>query len=101
VTNRHENLHNELIDLLGASEQLHLPFDGLYAVAYRPIRARANGPFGSTGAPGEVGRIDLWQASLVVNGLLPTLPLPLDNDLFVPLDLEATYTEARRRSRLG
>jgi hypothetical protein len=101
VTNRHANLHNELIDLLGASEQFHLPFDGLYAVAYRPVRARANGPFGASGAAGEVGRIDLWQASLAVNGLLPTLPVPLDNDLFVPLDLEATYTEARRRSRLG
>jgi len=101
VTNRHANLHNELIDLLGADEKLRLVADGLYAVAYHPVRGRAKGPSGALGASGETGRIDIWPASLAVDGVLPTLPLPLDKDLFVPLDLEATYTDAREHSRLG
>jgi hypothetical protein len=101
VTSRRANLHNELADLLGLGEKFHLPLDGLYAVAYHPVRYRASGPLSTFGAAGEVGRIDMWQESLAVHQPLPTLPLPLDKDQFVPLDLEAAYSEARQRSRLG
>jgi len=31
---------------------------------------------------------------------LPVLPLALRGEFFVPVDLEATYTEVRQRSRL-
>ena len=94
VTARRANLHNELIQLLGTGEQFLLPDDHLRAVAYRPTRR-------------DVGRdkplveqIEVWHADLAVGQKLPLLPLGLDRGLMVPLDLEATYTDARLRSRL-
>ncbi|MBY0456240.1 MAG: hypothetical protein K2V38_02765 [Gemmataceae bacterium] len=61
----------------------------LYAVAYRPIVR--------DGA--EV--IEVWPASLAVGAGLPTLPLALNAELCLPLDLESTYTVACARRRLG
>jgi hypothetical protein len=37
---------------------------------------------------------------LALGGALPELPLALLGTRAIPLDLEATYTEARRRARL-
>lgn len=89
VTNRHANLHNEVMQLLELPE-LDFPVDvRLYAVAYRPAR-RA-----------EREEIDLWRRSLTLGGPLPTLPLRLTGDLFVPVDFEAAYQEACRRRRLA
>jgi hypothetical protein len=88
VTSRQANLHNELVRLLGVGEQFLLPPDPLYATAYHPIR-RPNAE-----------QIDVWAAALAVWQSLPLLPLPLDKGILVPLDLEATYSEARQRSRL-
>ncbi len=89
VTNHHFNLHNELIDLLRASASYQMPADtSTYAVAYRPARHE------------EENRIDLWPATLTVGERLPLLPLALRGAGAVPLDLEATYMEARQRSRL-
>ena len=88
VTNRQANLHNELVDLLDAGEQFLLPLEPLYAVAYRPVRRE------------DAAEIDGWPATLAVGRPLPLLPPPLDNAIFRPLDLEATYTEACERSRL-
>lgn len=90
VTSRGGNLHNELVHLLGAGEQYRLPPEPLYAVAYRTVRRRME----------ERGRVELWTALLAVGEPLPLLPMPLDRGQFVPLDLEATYTEVRQRSRL-
>jgi len=101
VTSRHANLDNELVDLLRCGETCRLPAEGLYAVAYHPVRSRAKGRFGTLGPAGETGQIDIWLASLAVGQPLPILPLPLDKELFVPLDLDATYTDARQHSRLG
>jgi hypothetical protein len=56
-----------------------------YAVAYRPV-LREGKPL-----------IDLWPARVGLGGDLPTLPLRLVNDLFVPVDFETTYQEACRR----
>ncbi|HZL34652.1 MAG TPA: DUF4058 family protein [Tepidisphaeraceae bacterium] len=89
VTDRHANLHNELIGLLEVGEKFLISPDDLYAVAYRPIR-RTN-----------IERIDVWPAALAVGKQLPLLPLALDRDICLPLDLEAAYTEARQRSRLA
>src|SRR5436190_282474 len=69
--------------------------DDLHAVAYRPVRESAKG----TGPVTE--HIHVWPAPLAVGQELPLLPLGLDRGLCVPLDLEATYTEACRRGRLG
>ena len=88
VTNRQANLHNALVHQLHAGEQFLLPEELLYATAYRPVR-RA-----------DTDEIDVWPATLAVGQQLPGLPLPLDQALFVPLDLGATYGEACQRSRL-
>ena len=88
VTDRHANLHNELVDLLDVGEKFRISGEGLYAVAYRPIR-RPNDE-----------RIDAWAAALAVGKPLPLLPLALDKFICIPLDLEAPYLEACQRSRL-
>jgi hypothetical protein len=60
----------------------------LYAVAYRPVRRQ------------EENQIDLWPTALSIGGMLPVLPLALRGGHPVPLDLEASYEDARIRSRL-
>jgi Protein of unknown function (DUF4058) len=90
VSNRHFNLHNELLLLLGGDGSGGMPDDVLlYAAAYRPVHRD------------ERNEIDVWDATLAVDQPLPTLPLALRGNGSVPLDLEASYTEARRRSRLA
>ena len=60
----------------------------LYAIAYRPIRR------------GEADLIEAWPTTFSIGALLPILPLSLKRFRTVPLDLEAAYEDARRRSRL-
>ncbi|HVC99303.1 MAG TPA: DUF4058 family protein [Pirellulales bacterium] len=83
VTQRAGNLHAELLDLLHV--QLSTPGQGahdLYATAHRTVPA----------APG-LG-LESWAEQLTLGGPLPTLPLWLQPDLCLPLDLEATYQAA-------
>lgn len=94
VTSRQANLHNELMAFLGHPGAAPLPPAGLFASAYRPSR---NPP----GSADPTDRVEVWAAPFAVAGSLPRLFLPLDRRQFVPVDLEATYTEARQRSRLG
>ncbi len=90
VTDRHANLHNELLRRLDAPESARQPADvRLYAAAYRPVRRQ------------EREEIDVWPAALEVAGPLPVLPLAPNAELALPVDLEATYTDACRRRRLG
>ena len=89
VTSHHFNLHNEIVELLAAGNAFAMPEDVfLYAVAYRPARRD------------EKSLVDVWPHPLTVGQSLPVLPLALRGDGVVPLDLDATYTEARKRSRL-
>lgn len=89
VTGRTANLHNELMTFIGQGEPFLLPSDAsVYAAAYRPSR------------PPEGDRVQLWPVPLAIGQPLPVLPLALRGSVTVPVDLEATYTEARRRSRL-
>ncbi len=89
VTTRRANLHNEIIRLMESGEEYLMPAENsLYAVAYRPV------------VRGEKPEIDLWPAPLAVGEALPTMPLRLLHDLFVPVELEATYTETCRKRRL-
>ncbi len=89
VTERRANLHNELIRLLNASSQFALPTEPtLYAAAYRPV-LRNNEP-----------EIDIWTRTFDVGDTLPTMPLRLVAEYFVPVDFEAAYQDARRRRRL-
>jgi hypothetical protein len=89
VTERLANLHDELMSLMEQPERFAFPGGAsLYVVAYRPARREAG------------DQIDCWPHPLAVGQSLPTVPLALCGGPTLPLDLEATYTEARRRSRL-
>jgi hypothetical protein len=89
VTGRQGNMHNELVGLMTLGDASTMPGDvALYAVAYQPLRRQ------------EVNQIDVWPVPLTIGGSLPTLPLALRGFGPIPIDLEATYNEARQRSRL-
>ncbi|MBL8794753.1 MAG: DUF4058 domain-containing protein [Planctomycetia bacterium] len=88
VTTRQANLHNELLHALNAPAG-RLPDDvALYAAAYRPV-LRGNEP-----------QIDVWAEPCAVGTALPTMPLRLTGDLFVPVEFELTYLETCRQRRL-
>lgn len=89
VTSRQANLHNELMQLLGHGDAFALPEEvRLSAVAYRPV------------VRGGAEQIDVWPTALAVGQVLPTLPLALNAELCLPLDLEAAYETACQRRRL-
>ena len=54
------------------------------------------GPLGA----GLALQIDVWAQSCAVGTVLPTMPLRLTGDLFVPVEFEATYLETCRQRRL-
>jgi hypothetical protein len=88
VTTRQANLHNELLRWLNAPAA-RLPDDApLYAAAYRPVLRH------------ETPQIDIWAQCCAVGAPLPTMPLRLTGDLFVPVEFEATYLETCRQRRL-
>lgn len=89
VTNKSFNLHDELADVLSWGGAAHMP-DGTvtYAVSYRPARRD------------DANRVDCWPQVLAVGREMPVVPLYLRATTTVPLDLEATYMEARRALRL-
>jgi len=90
VTSRRANLHTQIMELLNVAEPSQLPPEtALYAVAYQPLRRQGR------------EEIDLWPAALAVDATLPTLPLALTPELYMPIDLEATYMDTRRRRRLA
>jgi hypothetical protein len=89
VTDRHFNLHDELAAALTGTDGYAMPESStIYAAAYRPTRADPPG-----------SGIEAWAYPLVVGSPLPVVPLYLRGHGCVPLDLEATYTETRRRVR--
>jgi hypothetical protein len=86
VTERLINLHDELMDRLGAPEgRTGSP---LYAVAYHPLKRE------------EKSTLDVWANALALGARLPVLPLWLKGGLSVPVDLEATYTVTRDGLRI-
>jgi len=89
VTERRANLHNALLEMLQAPTEARQP-DAvqLYAAAYRPLRR------------GEREEIDVWPEALAVGAALPVMPLALSGEYCLPVDLEATYTDASRRRRI-
>ena len=60
----------------------------LYTSAFRPVLRNGQ------------AEIDGWVEPLSVGKPLPIMPLRLTGDLFVPVDLEATYADTCRRRRL-
>jgi hypothetical protein len=90
VTSRHANLHDELVTLLGHTEGAIFPMPApLYATAYRPAHRQ------------ERNEIDLWREPLALGQPLPKLPLAVRGLGCLPIDLEGTYMEARKRGRIG
>jgi hypothetical protein len=89
VTDRHANLHNELIQFLQAANETTMPASAsLYTTAYHPRRL-----------PGG-DQIELWVETLQLNQPLPTMPLALQGVGIVPLDLDGTYQRTCQDSRL-
>ncbi|MGH7172252.1 MAG: DUF4058 family protein [Gemmataceae bacterium] len=83
ITERHDNLHGELMQLLEMpAELLEAGVFPLYAVAYR-LKVQE-----------EEQRLELWPEELQVGTTLPTLPIWIGADEAVPLDLEASYVTA-------
>ena len=85
VTSRQANLHDQLVRLMELPATFRFaPESPLSAVAYRPVRRDPEGD-----------QIEVWLIPLAVGKALPIMPLALRNSVTVPLDLEATYVEAR------
>jgi hypothetical protein len=88
VTERRANFHNDIVQRLDAPSSLELPEGAtLYAATYRPV------------IRGKMTGVDIWATPFAVGDPLPTMPLRLVADYFVPVELERTYTEACRRRR--
>jgi hypothetical protein len=81
VTTRRTNLHNLIARALRAPAEVEMADDDhLYATAYRP-----------TGRGGKA-QIEVWTSSFALGEALPTMPLRLVGETFVPVELEPTYT---------
>lgn len=90
VTSRRANLHNQIMQLLGHEEAGAMPVEAvLYGVAYRPIVRDGQ------------EQIEIWPSALQIGQPLPVLPLALNAEIALPIDLEATYTAACQRRRLA
>jgi hypothetical protein len=88
VTNRRANLHNQLLRFLNAPGGLLNEDVHLYAAAYRPVLRE------------QTPQIDVWAEACSLGAALPTMPLRLTGDLFVPVEFEVTYLETCRQRRL-
>jgi hypothetical protein len=83
VTTRSQNLHGELLDLIGHSDPgLNSEPPALYASACRLTKRR------------DEWMLETWMKSLNLGQPLPTMPLWLADDLAVPLELEASYEQS-------
>lgn len=86
VTERKANLHDEIVRLMRMPSNLEMSAEpALYAASYRPVLREKR------------AEIDIWTNPLRIGDPLPTMPLRLIADYFVPVELEATYTAACRR----
>lgn len=90
VTNRRANLHNDVLRLVNVSnDRAFLPEDAaIYAAAYRPVLR------------GDHPECDVWHQPCVIGEPLPTMPLRLTGDLFVPVDFEIAYVATCRGRRV-
>ncbi len=90
VTTRQFNLFADLLDLIGQKDLAFGPAPPpIYAVTCRGRRRVDRRP-----------RIEIWAYPLAVGERLPTLPIWLQDDLHVLLDLEASYEETCRALRI-
>src|SRR5205814_6172865 len=89
VTSCGGNPHDELVAVLNLPPECRLATPtGLSAVAYQPA------------SEGTGRTVAAWLEPLALGTPLPVMPLAVREFGFVPVDLEATYSEACQRSRL-
>jgi hypothetical protein len=89
ITSRRFNLHNDLMRFLNVPPPAPLAETVyLYAASYRPVLRE------------ERIEIDIWREECTLGSPLPTMPLRIVNDFFVPVEFEAAYTETCRRRRV-
>ncbi len=86
VTNYRANLFDGLLDELGWPDRI--AEDGIYVATLRGRRLNGR------------RRVNTWYYPLSLGAPVPTLPLWIDEDLAVPLELEASYEGACRAIRL-
>ncbi len=97
VTERKANLHNLLMQRVGAST---MPWEvDLYAVSYHPVQDRLTKSLGRA-SDEAVNSLEIWPHELKIGASLPTVPLCLKGGLSLPLDLESIYTRTCQESRL-
>lgn len=90
VTLRQFNLYAELLDLIGQSDP---------SLGTRPPVTYAAACRWSVRSPKHI--LETWSHTLTLGQPLPTLPLWLAENLFVPLELEASYEETCRVLRIA
>lgn len=84
VTERHANLHNELMEAIGGDSPRLMPNTPTYVSGYRPVHRRES----------SADEIEVWPYAAAVGQPVPAVPLGLLGGPVVLLDLEATYTAA-------
>jgi hypothetical protein len=84
VTERHANLHNDLMRAIGGDNPQLMPATPTYVSGYRPVHRQATG----------ANEIEVWPYAAAVGQPLPAVPLGLRGGPVVVLDLEGTYTSA-------
>ncbi len=89
VTTRTENLHVELLALLGLADASAGAPEPLHASAYRVRTSMA------------AAQLEAWPQTLRLGEPLPTLPLWLAPDVSLPLDLEESYATTCESLRIG
>lgn len=89
VTNRHFNLYADLLKLIDQKDPSYArKIPSTYAVTLRGRKTDTR------------PMLDIWPHVLKVGQPLPTLPIWLNEDHVIPLDLEACYEEACRVLRV-
>jgi hypothetical protein len=89
VTTRQFNLYADLLDLIGHKDPAFGPSPPpIYAATCRGRKV------------GERPRIEIWAYPLVIGAALPKLPIWLQDDLTVSLDMELSYEETCRALRI-
>jgi hypothetical protein len=90
VTTRHFNLYGELLESIDQSDpSLTAQSPTIYATTCR-WRTKD-----------EKRLLEAWHHPLILGQTLPTLPIWLNSEFSVPLDLEESYTETCRALRIG
>lgn len=88
VTDRHANLHNELLAQLHAADGRLPDAVELYAGAYRPLRRD------------DREEVEIWTKELTLGRPLPTLPFWLNAATCLPVHFESAYADVCSRRRI-